>query len=62
MRDVPWDSILQIAEALGIESKDARRKWRERGHIPHRHRYPILREAMRQGIPLTATDVGLEAA
>jgi hypothetical protein len=38
-----WDYIDAIAKRLGVKS-EARRKWRERGSVPHRWRLPILQE------------------
>jgi hypothetical protein len=36
-----WMQIEAIAERLGVKP-EARRKWRERGSVPHRWRLPIL--------------------
>jgi hypothetical protein len=38
-----------IARDLGA-SAEARKKWRQRGCIPHRWRLPIIREAEKRGI------------
>ncbi|MGL5362628.1 MAG: hypothetical protein ACRDBH_07090 [Bosea sp. (in: a-proteobacteria)] len=38
-----WKHIDAIAERLGVKS-EARRKWRERGAVPHRWRLPILQQ------------------
>lgn len=44
--------IDQIAERLGV-TDEARRKWRARGSVPHRWRFPILAEAGKRGVLLT---------
>jgi hypothetical protein len=36
-----WAHIDAIAERLGVKI-EARRKWRQRGSVPHRWRLPIL--------------------
>jgi hypothetical protein len=43
--------ILTIARDLGV-SVEARKKWRQRGCVPHRWRLPIIREAQKRGIEL----------
>jgi hypothetical protein len=43
--------ILTIARDLGV-SAEARKKWRQRGCVPHRWRLPIMREAKNRGIDL----------
>jgi hypothetical protein len=35
----------------------ARRKWRQRGSVPHRWRLPIMELAAERGIPLTTADM-----
>lgn len=48
--------IDQIAERLGV-TDEARRKWRARGAVPHRWRFPILAEAGKSGVLLTFDDM-----
>jgi hypothetical protein len=43
--------ILTIAGDLGV-SVEARKKWRQRGCVPHRWRLPIWREAKKRGLKL----------
>lgn len=37
---VNWKKIELIAEHLGVEY-EARKKWRQRGRVPHKYRLPI---------------------
>lgn len=45
-----------IAAKLGA-TEEARRKWRARGAVPHRWRFPILTEADKQGVGIAYTDM-----
>ena len=36
-----WPLIDLIAQRLGVKP-DARRKWRQRGNVPHKWRLPII--------------------
>ena len=62
MKPMPWDAILKLAATLGIQTEDARRKWRERGRIPGKYRIKLLRGAMERGIPLSTEDLDREDA
>lgn len=46
-----WKFIDRKARELGV-ADEARRKWRSRGHVPHRWRLPLLAAAAREGISL----------
>lgn len=39
-----WQFIERAAADMGVGS-EARRKWRERGHVPHKYRLPLLQAA-----------------
>jgi hypothetical protein len=60
MQQIPWDTVFAIAAELKIETADARRKWKERGRVPYKWRIPILQEASRRGVLLSAVDLGQE--
>lgn len=40
-QQLDWDLIDRLAETLQVEYW-ARRKWRQRGHIPYRWRLPLV--------------------
>ena len=61
MRPVPWTKILPIAERLGA-SKEAMRKWEERGHVPFGWRLPIQEAARKARVKLAADDFGRQPA
>lgn len=50
-----FETIVSIGIALGA-TEEATRKWRERGHVPHRWRLPILREALKRGLSISDDD------
>lgn len=62
MQSIPWDTVFTIATELDIETADARRKWKERGRVPYKWRIPILQEAAKRGVMLSAADLGQAAA
>ena len=62
MKPMPWDTILKLAAELGIQTEDARRKWRERGRVPGKYRNRIARRAMERGLPVTLDDLDREDA
>ena len=45
------DVVDVLASELGV-LPETRKKWRFRGHVPHRWRLPILAEAKRRRIPV----------
>ena len=47
-----WAAIRNLALALGVQT-DTVDKWRARGSVPHRWRFPILAEAGKRGVLLT---------
>ena len=57
------DVIDELAASLGV-SPEARKKWRQRGAVPHKWRLPILDLAAKRGvkIPLGAFDAASEKA
>jgi len=58
-----WDFINSLAKAQGV-SAEARKKWRQRGSVPHRWRLPLLIAANRMGrtIPIDAFQIATKAA
>jgi hypothetical protein len=36
-----WMLIDRAAEAIGV-SRESRKKWRQRNHVPHRWRLPLI--------------------
>ena len=60
LSDNQWKIVLGIAEGLGV-ALEARRKWRQRGHVPYRWRLPILEIARVQNKNLRVADF-IEAA
>ena len=59
MDNMSWSIIDEAAAHLGV-STDARRKWRERGRVPHRWRIPIIQEARRAGHQLALDDTAFD--
>lgn len=51
-----WDEIEEIAASMGV-SDEARRKWRERGGVPHRWRFPIAQAAQNRGKEVSEADL-----
>ena len=51
-----WDEIEEIGAALGA-SEGARRKWRERGAVSHKWRFPIAQEALKRGKAVSERDL-----
>lgn len=50
-----WPLIENLALAAGHE-RDAVRKWRERGRVPFRHRFPLIKLAAAKGETLENCD------
>lgn len=51
----PWETIDRLGANLGV-GDEARRKWRERGSVPHRWRLPLMEAAFAAGTSLSARD------
>jgi len=51
-----WEKVVLIAPDLGI-TREALRKARERHRIPYRWRLPLLQQAAKRGMNLTADDL-----
>jgi hypothetical protein len=48
-------SLIDLALAVGFKA-EAVKKWRQRGHVPVKHRDGLLRSARRRRLPVTEAD------
>lgn len=48
-------TLIELAYACGF-NVEAVKKWRQRGHVPAKHRNELLRRAARRKLPITRED------
>lgn len=53
---MPWETILRLADLLGVEYQ-ARWRWKQRGKVPPKWHFPLVREAAKRGESLTMEDL-----
>jgi len=51
--------IVTLAAARGI-GPEALKKWRQRGKVPFKHRFPLMEDAKKKGVRLDVGDLEFE--